>query len=123
MSTMTIPSTVAAVYLAAAKRLLANGHYVGDFFPNALSVPDRMSPMSERPLNVAAAIQMAATGHPLRDCFLSRRALWLLADHVAEVDVKEGDDFDALTQLDAWEESVSDSDVMATLLDLAQVDQ
>jgi hypothetical protein len=119
MSTVTMPSTVAAVYAAAARRLEINGHYVGDFFPNALSVPNSMSPMCERPLNVAAAIQMAATGRPLGTCFLARRCLWLLADHVAEVTVAEDDEFDALNQLDVWEESISDADVLATLRELA----
>ena len=119
MTTLTMPATVAAVFAAAADRLVSNGHHVGDFVPNARSVPDSQFPMVERPLSVAAAIQMAATGRPLDTCFLSRRALWLLADHVAEVDVREDDEFDALTQLDVWEELVPDGAVIETLRDLA----
>lgn len=119
MSTMTMPATVAAVFAAAADRLVLNGHHVGDFMPGALSVPDSQYPMVERPLNVAAAIQMAATGQPLDTCFLSRRALWLLADHVAEVEVQVDDEFDSYSQLDAWEELVPDGAVIETLRDLA----
>lgn len=119
MSTMTMPATVAAVFAAAADRLVVNGHHVGDFMPGALSVPDSQSPMVERPLSVAAAIQMAATGHPLDGCFLSRRALCLLADHVSDVKVRMDDEFDAYGQLDVWEELVPDGAVIETLRDLA----
>jgi len=120
VTTMTMPSTVAAVFAAAADRLTLNGHYVGDFVkPSALAVPAAQLPLAERELCVAAAIQLAATGDPLRSCALSRWALWLLADHVAEVTVHPDDEFDALTQLDAWEDLVPDSAVVQTLLDLA----
>jgi hypothetical protein len=119
MSTMTMPSTVAAVFAAAADRLQVNGHHVGDFVPGALSVPDSQVPLASRPLSVAAAIQLESTGTPLGTCALSRWALWLLADHVAEVTVHPDDEFDAYTQLGAWEELVPDGAVVATLRDLA----
>jgi hypothetical protein len=112
---------LASVFTAAADRLAANGHHVGDFVqPSALQVPDAQLPMAERELSVAAAIQLVATGDPLRDDVLSRRALVELANHVAEVDVREGDLFDAYNQLAAWEELVPDGAVLATLRDLAE---
>ena len=114
-----ITPTVASVFKAAAERLVVNGHYVGDFVPNALSVPDRVLPMRDRPLSVAAAIQLAATGDPLGSSAQSRLALWLLADLVAEVKVAEDDEFDALNQLSTWEDLVPDGAVLATLRDLA----
>jgi hypothetical protein len=120
MTTMTMPSTVAAVFATAADLLLVNGHHVGDFVkPSKLKVAASQLPLAERELCVAAAIQLAATGDPLRSCALSRWALWMLADHVSEVHVHPDDEFDALTQLDAWEDLVPDGAVVATLLDLA----
>lgn len=120
MTTTMIPlaPAVADLLTAAAGRLALNGHHLGDFFPNALS--DRATPYAERPLDVSAAIQFAATGDPRSTSKLALAALWLLADHVAEVNVQPDSVVDAYGQLAKWEEQVADRDVAATLLDLAE---
>lgn len=81
------PMTVPAVFRAAARLLAVNGHYQGDYCPDAF---DRRltSPHAERPLSIVAAIRCVASPHgdnPHRITDLSEAAVKVLADRL-EVD-------------------------------------
>ena len=81
------PATIPAVFRAAARLIAANGHYQGDYCPDAF---DRRltSPHAERPLSIVAAIRCVTSPHgdnPHRITDLSELAVKLLADRL-EVD-------------------------------------
>lgn len=81
LSPLARPTTVPAVFRAAARLLAVNGHYQGDYCPDAF---DRVSktPHSERPLSIVAAIRCVASPHgdnPHRITELSEAAVRVLA--------------------------------------------
>lgn len=81
------PTTIPAVFRAAARLLAANGHYQGDYCPDAF---DRRltSPHAERPLSIVAAIRCVSSPHgnnPHRMTDLSEAAVKVLAGRL-EVD-------------------------------------
>lgn len=71
-------TTVPAVFRAAARLIVVNGHWQGDYCPDAF---DRhvKSPHAERPLSIVAALNCAATGDPHRSSPLSFAAVQVLA--------------------------------------------
>ncbi|MBK3546451.1 hypothetical protein JHN56_25790 [Streptomyces sp. MBT60] len=71
------PTTVPALFRAAARLLAANGLHQGDYFPNALS--DKTTPYASRPLSIVAAIRCAVTGSPRALSPLAESALLVLA--------------------------------------------
>jgi hypothetical protein len=72
------PTTVASVFRAAARLLAANGHYQGDYFPDAFN--RRLSTSyAERPLSIVAAIRCVVTGNPRWDEPLAEEAVRVLA--------------------------------------------
>jgi len=81
------PSTLPAVFRAAARLLTANGHYQGDYCPDPF---DRrtQTPHAERPLSIVAAIRCVASpggDNPHRITELSEAAVKVLAGRL-EVD-------------------------------------
>ncbi|WP_241546703.1 DUF6197 family protein [Streptomyces sp. ScaeMP-e48] len=78
------PTTVPAVFRAAARLLAANGHHQGDYLPDPfnrrLKTPD-----AERPLSIVAAIRCVVTGVPRRFDPLAEEAIAVLAGRL-EVD-------------------------------------
>lgn len=81
------PATVPAVFRAAARLIVANGHYQGDYCPDAF---DRRikTHHSTRPLSIVAAIRCVTSPHgdnPHRTTELSEAAVKVLADRL-EVD-------------------------------------
>ncbi|MEU0978513.1 hypothetical protein ABZ488_04785 [Streptomyces griseus] len=76
--TLPRPTTVPAVFRAAARLLAANGHYQGDYLPDPfnrrLTTPD-----AERPLSIVAAIRCVVTGVPRRPAPLAEEAIKVLA--------------------------------------------
>ncbi|MET8826019.1 HNH endonuclease signature motif containing protein [Streptomyces sp. NPDC004610] len=81
------PTTIPQVFRAAARLLAMNGHYQGDYCPDAF---DRVmtTPHSTRPLSIVAAIRCVASPHgdnPHRESELSELAVRVLAGRL-EVD-------------------------------------
>lgn len=78
------PSTVPAVFRAAARLIVANGHYQGDYCPDPF---DRVSKTShaERPLSIVASIRCVVSGSPHRKTPLAEAAVKVLAGRL-EVD-------------------------------------
>lgn len=78
------PTTVPAVFRAAARLLSLNGHYQGDYLPDPfnrrLTTPD-----AERPLSIVAAIRCVVTGVPRRFAPLAEESIKVLAGRL-EVD-------------------------------------
>ncbi|MEU2402761.1 hypothetical protein ABZ609_00245 [Streptomyces rubiginosohelvolus] len=104
---MTIPrpTTVPAVFLAAARLLAANGLHQGDYFPNALS--DKTTPYASRPLSIVAALRCAAEGDPRAYSLLADEALMVLAFRLV-VDGEGPEDHDLFgleAHVDDWTEA------------------
>lgn len=78
------PTTVPAVFRAAARLLVANGHHQGDYCPDPF---DRESKTAHalRPLSIVAAIRCVVAGSPHRETPLSEAAVHVLAGRL-EVD-------------------------------------
>ncbi|TVZ96455.1 hypothetical protein [Streptomyces sp. BK340] len=78
------PTTVPAVFRAAARLLAANGHHQGDYCPDPF---DRVlkSSHAERPLSIVAAVRCVVSGSPHRETPLSEAAVKVLAGRL-EVD-------------------------------------
>ncbi len=76
--TITRPTTVPAVFRAAARLLAANGHYQGDFCPDPFD-REICIPHFLRPLSIVAAIRCAATGDPHTYSLLGDEATGVLA--------------------------------------------
>lgn len=84
---MARPTTLPAVFRAAARLIVANGHYQGDYCPDAFDRRTR-TPHSSRPLSIVAAIRCVTSPHgdnPHRITDLSEAAVKVLADRL-EVD-------------------------------------
>lgn len=80
-SPLAAPTTVPAVFRAAARLLAANGHHQGDYLPDPF---DRRTatPHAERPLSIVAAIRCVSSPHgedPRRMTELSEAAVRVLA--------------------------------------------
>ncbi|HEX5567422.1 MAG TPA: hypothetical protein VFY14_10950 [Streptomyces sp.] len=71
------------MFRAAARLIAVNGHWQGDYVPDAF---DRVSSTDHavRPLSIVAAIRCVCTGSPHRTSSLSERAIRVLA-HRLEV--------------------------------------
>ena len=72
------PTTVASVFRAAARLLAANGLHQGDYFPDPFN-RRMVTPFTERPLSIVAAIRCAVTGSPRQYNSLSEAAVKVLA--------------------------------------------
>lgn len=86
-SPLALPTTIPAVFRAAARLIVANGHYQGDYVPDAF---DRRTttPHAERPMSIVAAIRCVTSPHgdnPHRITELSESAVKVLAGRL-EVD-------------------------------------
>lgn len=97
------PTTVPAVFRAAARLLAVNGLYKGDFVPDSfdreMDVPHHMRPMS-----IVAALKCVTTGDPHRTSLLADQAIGTLALRL-EVDGEGplyGGIFDLEAHVDAW---------------------
>lgn len=76
--TMPRPTTVPAVFRAAARLIAANGHWQGDYCPDPF---DRRltTPHCSRPLSIVAALRCSVTGDPHLTSLLADEALSVLA--------------------------------------------
>ena len=72
------PTTVPAVFRAAARLLAANGHYQGDYCPDVFD-REMCIPHFLRPLSIVAALRCAVSGDPHETSLLSDRAISVLA--------------------------------------------
>ncbi|MFF8409035.1 DUF6197 family protein [Streptomyces omiyaensis] len=72
------PTTVPEVLLAAARILVTNGLWQGDYFPDAFS-RTLTTPHASRPLSIVAAIRCAVTGDPRRETQLADMAVGYVA--------------------------------------------
>lgn len=72
------PTTLPAVFRAAARLIAANGHHQGDYCPDAFDRSSR-TPHSSRPLSIVAAIRCVVSGSPHRETPLAEAAVELLA--------------------------------------------
>lgn len=96
------PTTVPAVFRAAARLLAANGLHHGDYFPNALS--DKDTPYASRPLSIPAALRCAVVGDPRSYSLLADEALMVLGDRltVDGASAEYRDLFGLEDHVDAW---------------------
>ncbi|MFD3310105.1 hypothetical protein [Streptomyces sp. NPDC058694] len=81
------PATVSAVFRAAARLIVANGHHQGDYCPDPFDRRTK-TPHSTRPLSIVAALRCVASPHgdnPHRETPLSELAVKVLAGRL-EVD-------------------------------------
>ncbi|MFB7278108.1 hypothetical protein ACFCZV_13450 [Streptomyces hydrogenans] len=72
------PTTVPEVLLAAARILVTNGLWQGDYFPDAFS-RTLTTPHASRPLSIVAAIRCAVTGDPRSETQLADMAVGYVA--------------------------------------------
>lgn len=72
------PMTIPAVFRVAARLIVVNGHWQGDYCPDPF---DRhvKTPHAERPLSIVAAIRCVVSGSPHRTTPLSEAAVKALA--------------------------------------------
>lgn len=97
------PTTVPAVFRAAARILAANGLYQGDFVPDAFD-REMCVPHFLRPMSIVAALKCATTGDPHLTSLLADEAIAVLALRL-EVDGEGplfGGIFDLEAHVDAW---------------------
>ena len=97
------PSTVPAVFRAAARIIAANGLYKGDFVPDAFD-REMCIPHFLRPMSIVAALKCATTGDPHHTSLLADAAISVLALRL-EVDGEGplfGGVFDLEAHVDAW---------------------
>ena len=72
------PTTVAGVFRAAARILVRNGHWQGDYCPDTFD-REMDTPHSERPLSIVAAVRCAVTGDVHETSMLADEAVGFLA--------------------------------------------
>ncbi|MDJ0342184.1 hypothetical protein QMK19_03160 [Streptomyces sp. H10-C2] len=72
------PMTVPAVFRAAARLLVANGHYQGDYCPDVFD-REMCIPHFLRPLSIVAALKCVVVGNPHTPSPLADEAIGLLA--------------------------------------------
>ncbi|MEV5942739.1 hypothetical protein [Streptomyces sp. NPDC051994] len=72
------PTTVSAVFRAAARLIAANGHYQGDYCPDPFD-REMDIPHCKRPLCIVAALRCAVSGDPHRNSVLADDAISALA--------------------------------------------
>lgn len=84
LSPLARPTTVPAVFRAAARLIVANGHHQGDFCPDPFDRESR-SPHALRPLSIVAAVRCVVSGSPHRESPLAAEAVKVLAGRL-EVD-------------------------------------
>ncbi|MFG3046328.1 hypothetical protein ACGFZR_15530 [Streptomyces sp. NPDC048241] len=97
------PSTVPAVFRAAARILAANGLYQGDFVPD-MADREICVPHFLRPMSIVAALKCATTNDPHLPSLLSDEAIGVLALRL-EVDGEGpmfGGIFDLEAHVDGW---------------------
>lgn len=97
------PTTVPAVYRAAARILAANGLHKGDFVPDAFD-REMCVPHFLRPMSIVAALKCAVSGDPHQPSLLADNAIAVLALRL-EVDGEGpllGGIFDLEAHIDAW---------------------
>lgn len=78
------PATLSQVFRAAARLIVVNGHWQGDYCPDPFDRHVKTSHAS-RPLSIVAAIRCVVSGSPHRTTPLSEAAVQALA-HRLEVD-------------------------------------
>ncbi|MEU2730061.1 hypothetical protein ABZ650_20325 [Streptomyces griseoviridis] len=97
------PTTLHALYRAAARIIAVNGLYKGDFVPDAFD-REMTVPHFLRPMSIVAALKCATSGDPHRTSLLADEAIAVLALRV-EVDGEGplfGGIFDLEAHVDAW---------------------
>jgi hypothetical protein len=97
------PTTVPAVFRAAARLLANRGLYQGDFVPDTFD-REMCIPHFLRPMSIVAALRCATTGDPHRTSLLADEAIATLALRL-EVDGEGplyGGIFDLEAHVDAW---------------------
>lgn len=97
------PTTIPAVFRAAARILAANGLYQGDFVPDVFD-REMCIPHFLRPMSIVAALKCASTGDPHLTSLLADEAIAVLALRL-EVDgegPEYGGIFDLEEHVDAW---------------------
>lgn len=72
------PTTVPAVFRAAARLIVANGHYQGDYLPDVFD-REMCIPHFLRPMSIVAALRCVVTGDPHTTSLLADKALGVLA--------------------------------------------
>ncbi|MGW8326540.1 DUF6197 family protein [Streptomyces sp. NPDC055897] len=77
----TPPTTVTAVFRAAARLIATNGHYQGDYCPDPFDreMDPAELPHHMRPLSIVAALRCAVSGDPHTNSLLSDAAISVLA--------------------------------------------
>ena len=89
------PATLSAVFRAAARLIVVNGHWQGDYCPDPFDRHVKSS-HAVRPLSIVAALRCVVSGNPHRVTPLSERAVQVLA-HRLLVDGEEPFDEKPLT--------------------------
>ncbi|PVE04640.1 DUF6197 family protein [Streptomyces scopuliridis] len=98
------PTTVSAVFRAAARVIAANGHYQGDFVPDVFD-REMCVPHFLRPMSIVAALKTAVTGDPHRTSLLADEAIAVLALRLevnGEMGPFYGDIFSLEEHIAAW---------------------
>jgi len=72
------PTTVPAVFRAAARLIAANGHYQGDYLPDVFD-REMCIPHMFRPMSIVAALRCAVSGDPHTNSLLADEAISVLA--------------------------------------------
>ncbi|PWI08397.1 hypothetical protein DIZ27_23270 [Streptomyces sp. NWU339] len=97
------PSTVSAVFRAAARLIATNGLHKGDFVPDSFD-REMCVPHFLRPMSIVAALKCVTTDDPHRTSLLADEAITVLALRL-EVDGEGplfGGIFDLEAHVDAW---------------------
>lgn len=97
------PVTVPSVFRAAARLIVANGLWKGDFVPDAMD-REMCVPHFLRPMSIVAALKCAVSGDPHQPSLLADNAIAVLALRL-EVDGEGplfGGVFDLEAHVDAW---------------------
>ncbi|MQT03120.1 hypothetical protein FF041_23905 [Streptomyces jumonjinensis] len=100
----TRPTTVAEAFRAAARLIAANGHWQGDYVPDAFD-REMDVPHALRPMSIVAALKCAMSGDPHRDSLLADNAIAVLAARLevgGEVGPYRTGIFDLEEHIAAW---------------------
>jgi hypothetical protein len=75
------PTTLPAVYRAAARLIATNGHWQGDILPDPFDreISPIEVPHDMRPMSIVAALRCVVTGDPHRNSLLADNAIAVLA--------------------------------------------
>ncbi|MYZ37514.1 hypothetical protein GT002_21015 [Streptomyces sp. SID4917] len=98
------PASVPAVFRAAARLLVANGHWQGDYLPDVFD-REMCIPHFLRPMSIVAALKCATTSDPHRTSLLADEAIAVLALRLevnGEVGPYWGDIFSLEEHIAAW---------------------